>query len=466
MGIVTPNVSPSNIPRQLSDGNDQGTTFGFAPVGAQGGASADKIGFFGSVTSQPSGASLELIGVLPAGSLATIATSQSPSGAVSQNTGEQSLTVAPSATSEWQIVAGDILYISKTAQAGLGYGNLRVSGANAIGITFSNFTTAVVTPTAAEKYGVVAIRGVSPTTQALTPAVVGPNTTAEQVFTVAGIDSGNVLQVSKPTAQAGLDIVGCRVAGDNQIGITFANLTTAAITPTAAESYTIWDMGGLSAISNFMFVAANIVAPAGAVSQGTTESNTLLIGLNSTDTIVGVSKPTLQQIGVGGARVSAVNQFAVTYINPSTQVVTPTANEIYGLDVFRPQPLPPVMQYAPALSPVGVAGNTTAEQTFTLSGTVLNSPAWVNKRSAQTGLGIVGCRVSAVNTISINFCNTTSNTITPTAGEVYDILNFQQAVPNVGSAWVQQIDPTAIENETLTNAVQAALVKLGLVAAT
>jgi hypothetical protein len=47
-----------------------------------------------------------------------------------------------------------------------------------------------------------------------------------------------VITVSKPTAQAGLGIVGWRVSADNTVGIVFSNNTGGGITPTAAQTYT------------------------------------------------------------------------------------------------------------------------------------------------------------------------------------------------------------------------------------
>ena len=46
--------------------------------------------------------------------------------------------------------------------------------------------------------------------------------------------------------------------------------------------------------------------------------------------------------------------------------------------------------YTQTLTPASVAANTTAEQTFTVTGLVLSSAAWVNKPSFTTGIGIVG----------------------------------------------------------------------------
>jgi len=73
----------------------------------------------------------------------------------------------------------------------------------------------------------------------LSPVAVAANTTAEQTFTVTGVAVGDVVYVSKPTAQAGLGIVNVRASAANQIGITFSNNTAGSITPTASEVYQV-----------------------------------------------------------------------------------------------------------------------------------------------------------------------------------------------------------------------------------
>ena len=76
---------------------------------------------------------------------------------------------------------------------------------------------------------------------------------------------------------------------------------------------------------------------------------------------------------------------------------------------------------AVALTPISVANATAAEQTFTVSGLHLGDCVTVNKPTNQAGLGIAGTRVSAKDTLAINFVNATSATITPTAAETYTI---------------------------------------------
>lgn len=72
----------------------------------------------------------------------------------------------------------------------------------------------------------------------LTPASVAANTTAEQTFAVPGVLATDVIiDVTKPSAQAGLGLVNFRVSSAGNVGITFINATASPIVPTAAEVY-------------------------------------------------------------------------------------------------------------------------------------------------------------------------------------------------------------------------------------
>lgn len=82
------------------------------------------------------------------------------------------------------------------------------------------------------------VQSLSAVSVALTPSAVSANTTAEQTFTVPGVLASDVcIDVTKPTAQAGLGIVGSRVSAANTVAITFSNNTGSGITPTAGETY-------------------------------------------------------------------------------------------------------------------------------------------------------------------------------------------------------------------------------------
>lgn len=73
----------------------------------------------------------------------------------------------------------------------------------------------------------------------LSPAAVSANTSAEQTFTVNGLQAGDHAVVNKPSAQAGLGIVSVRVSAANTLAITFGNFTASPITPTASETYLV-----------------------------------------------------------------------------------------------------------------------------------------------------------------------------------------------------------------------------------
>lgn len=86
-----------------------------------------------------------------------------------------------------------------------------------------------------------------------------------------------------------------------------------------------------------------------------------------------------------------------------------------------------------ALTPTQVNTVTAPEQTFTVNGLIVGDLVFVNKPSAQAGLGIAGARVTAANTLGITYVNPTAGNITPTA-ETYIILvvrrsNIQNGLP-------------------------------------
>lgn len=72
------------------------------------------------------------------------------------------------------------------------------------------------------------------------PASVAANTTAAQTVTVPGVVLGQdfVIDVTKPTEQAGLGIVMYRVSANNTLTIVFSNNTASPIVPTASQTYT------------------------------------------------------------------------------------------------------------------------------------------------------------------------------------------------------------------------------------
>jgi hypothetical protein len=110
-----------------------------------------------------------------------------------------------------------------------------------------------------------------------------------------------------------------------------------------------------------------------------------------------------------------------------------------------------------------VATLTCAEQTFTVTGLISGTPVWVNKPSAQTGLALGGVRVSATDTLAINYCNYSATAIVPTT-ETYVVGNFQVKTPGAGNVVYQTVVPSISATTTLANAIRSAFVTLGLLA--
>jgi hypothetical protein len=70
-----------------------------------------------------------------------------------------------------------------------------------------------------------------------------------------------------------------------------------------------------------------------------------------------------------------------------------------------------------------VAANTTAEQTVTIRGLKTTDHVYgVSKPTEQAGLSVRNLRVSAADTLSVQFANNTGAGITPTALEAYSAL--------------------------------------------
>lgn len=76
------------------------------------------------------------------------------------------------------------------------------------------------------------------------------------------------------------------------------------------------------------------------------------------------------------------------------------------------------------IDPTTVNSNTTSEQTFTVTGLGTGMAVFVNKPTHQAGLGVVGARISAKDTLAITFMNTTGSGIDPTS-ETYQIVAFR-----------------------------------------
>lgn len=76
-----------------------------------------------------------------------------------------------------------------------------------------------------------------------------------------------------------------------------------------------------------------------------------------------------------------------------------------------------------------VSANTTEELTVTVPGLNINDFVRVSKPTHQAGVGVVGARVSATDTLAVTFMNATGSGITPTASETWKLFTIRSEVP-------------------------------------
>jgi len=86
---------------------------------------------------------------------------------------------------------------------------------------------------------------------------------------------------------------------------------------------------------------------------------------------------------------------------------------------------------SPSITPAEVAANITAAQTFTVPGLLTTDHVTVSSVAAQTaGIFVADARVSAANTLSVQFGNCTAGALTPVAGSyILDVIRFEGPLP-------------------------------------
>jgi hypothetical protein len=89
-----------------------------------------------------------------------------------------------------------------------------------------------------------------------------------------------------------------------------------------------------------------------------------------------------------------------------------------------PTAITQIRVYSQTITPASVAAATVAEQTFTVTGLSTADKVVVNHAATGNATGIGGFRVSAANTIAIQYINPTAGALVPGAG-TYTILAFR-----------------------------------------
>lgn len=396
-------------PKQLSDGNSQGTVLG---VNAQ-----DSIALYGGtpVTQPAVGPANILAGsVYDTGLLTKYQLTNATVAVAATTSAEVTTTVCTG------LLTTDVVAVNKpTTTSGIGIAGYRVAAANKIGLGYLNVSSGSIT-TSAETYDVIGISQNFTVTTSLTPTACAATTTTEQLFNVPGATVGSLPVINKPTLQAGLAVGNVRVVSAGVVGVTYANVSTGAITPTAAETYAFAFVPTMAPASNALVYNISQASTAVAASS-TAEVTTAITGLLVTDVISGASKPSSQAgLGVAGYRVTSAGNVGITLMNVSSAVTS--TNETYAVTVERTNAKAPfVVTTATITSTTAVSASSTSEQTFTIPALASASTSViVSKPSHTPGLIIGGARISAASTLAINFVNISGAAITPPS-EIYTI---------------------------------------------
>jgi filamentous hemagglutinin family protein len=72
--------------------------------------------------------------------------------------------------------------------------------------------------------------------------------------------------------------------------------------------------------------------------------------------------------------------------------------------------------YSQTITPAAISGIGFSEQTFTVVGLATNDKVYVNAPAPAANVAVIGARVSAVNTLALQFFNATAGPNTPTSG--------------------------------------------------
>ena len=378
-------------------------------------------------------------------------------------------------------VGSDFLIVNKPAvTTGIGIAGLPVvSTVSTVLMQYLNVQNATnATPTNGEAYLIANLRGLA-SSVTLSPPVVAVSSITETLFTVTGVAVGSLLAIAKPTFQSYVGIVGMRVAANNTIGVSFMNLSSAPVTPTASELYQYVALNGLQA-NNIMVAMINTSsAPVTVTAAGLNTVTMTVTGMSvSTDFPLGVSRSyygyqngAVTTYAPVAARVSSANLMEFTYLAAGAgagfaaatgSVVTPANYDILAVPFMRQNAAAPLSVQSVTLTPTAIGALTTAEVAFAVSNITVSTVVWVNKPSLTANIGIVGCRTISANVIGITYVNNSAATITPPA-ETYVVGNFQNML-GVQHALQQQVQTAAAANVTLTNEVRAALTALGFIA--
>ena len=374
-----------------------------------------------------------------------------------------------------QMASTSIIGVTKsTATTGVGLIGYRVSATSSLSLNFANVSTTAIVPASTDTYNILEFKaGTGLTTtvvSASSPVAISASTTSEVSFTVPGALPGQLVFVNKPTTQAGLGIGNVRVSAVSTVAVQYVNAATSgAITPTSSETYGFALVPNLSSISPVVMytVPASVITASTAVST-IVETTTTTMNLLAGDVAISASKPSIQNVlSVANYRIiSSSGVLAIAMVAGTTGAV-PTTSEAWSVGVFRAPMNAPIQLYSAALNATSVPATTTIEQTTTITGLISGATVWVNKPTHTPSIGIVNARVSAANTLAVQYMNYAS-TATAVPAETYIVGATGVSSPTPPSAssaaYTMSVDPADAQRVILTNEIRAALVGTNFIA--
>lgn len=87
-------------------------------------------------------------------------------------------------------------------------------------------------------------------------------------------------------------------------------------------------------------------------------------------------------------------------------------------------PVTQIRAYSQTITPASVAAAVAAEQTFTVTGLTTADKVVVNPAATGNATAVAAARVSAANTLAVQFVNPTAGALVPGAG-TYTVLAFR-----------------------------------------
>lgn len=383
-----------------------------------------------------------------------ISANLTPAAVVTKTTSEQVFTITPSGAAATATISNKVVTQVSVTAGGAGYHSVpetvftSATGSGASGVAI--IVGGVVV-------GVQVTAGGSGYETAPTVSFVGGN----------NIALGMVVAVNKAAYQANLGIGNVRVAGNNQIAITYFVNGAANITPTANETYKIYAFNKIPAASPIIQITANLANLTAAAANASNKTDITVEGIAAGDMLLVMNKALASPLLFGGGNCAA-NTVTIHY-GAGVPGATP-ANGVYSVGVLKNDIPAPVNIGSISVTPTSIGANTSAEIVFTLpTGFTVqaNSTITVNKPTHTPGISILGARANSTTTVGITYQNNTAVAIVPPA-ETYLIANFPSYPPSISANQIEgyciQIVNSGI-NGLLdqSNEQQQALVQIGAI---